>query len=50
MGVVDDTCHYMSNYKKRVIKYLLEALEKSIKNWDELLTFVGGQLEIETND
>ena len=30
-----------------MLKKLLEALEKSIRTWDELFTFVGGQLEMD---
>ena len=28
----------------------MDALEQSIRTWDELLTFVGGQLEMDEND
>ena len=30
-------------------QHLLDALEKSIRTWDELLQFVGGQLEMDKN-
>ena len=50
MGCVDDKCHYANNIKKGVLKHLLEALEKLIRTWDELLTFVGNQLEMDKID
>ena len=40
LGFVDDKRHYMNNLKKRVIQHLLDAFEKSIRTWDELLQFV----------
>ena len=42
LGFVDDKRHYVNNLKKRVIQHLLDALEKSIRTWDELLQFAGG--------
>ena len=50
MGCVDDKCHYANNIKKGVLKHLLEALEKLIRTWEELLTSVGDQLEMDKND
>ena len=49
LGFVDDKRHYMNNLKKRVIQHLLDAFEKSIRTWDELLKFVEGQLEMDKN-
>ena len=49
LGFVDDKSHYVTNLHTRILKHLLEALKKSIRTWDKLLTFVGGQLEMEKN-
>ena len=49
LGFVDDKCHYVKNLEKRVIQHLLDAFEKSIRTWDELLKFVEGQLEMDKN-
>ena len=40
LSCVDDKRRYVDNLKKRVLKHLLEALENSIRTWDELLTFI----------
>ena len=47
LGFVHDKRHYINNFKKRVLQHLLDTLEKSIQSWDELLNFVGGQLEMD---
>ena len=49
LSFVDDRRHYVNNLKNPVLKYLLQALEKSVRAWDKLLTSVGGQLEMENN-
>ena len=49
LGFVDDKRHYVNNFKERILQHLLDALENSIWTWDELLTFVGGQLEMDKN-
>ena len=49
LGFVDDKRHYVNNFKERVLQHLIDALEQSIRTWDELLTFVGGQLEMDKN-
>ena len=45
LGFVDDKRHYVNNLKKSVLQHLLDALEKSIRTWDELLKFVGVNLK-----
>ena len=50
LGFVDDKRHYINNSKKRMIQHLIDALEKSIGTWDELLIFADGQLGIDKND
>ena len=32
-----------------MLQHLKNTLEKSIRTWDEFLTFVGGQLEMNKN-
>ena len=49
LSFVDDKRHYVNNSKKRMLQHLIDALEKSIQSWDELLTFVDGQLEMDNN-
>ena len=49
LGFVDDKRHYVNNFKERILKHLIGALEQSIRTWDELLTFVGGQLDMDKN-
>ena len=49
LGFVDDKQYYVNNLQRIILKHLLEALEKPIRTWDELLTFVSGQLEMEKN-
>ena len=49
LGFVDDKRHYIDNLKNRVLQRLLEALKKLIHTWNELLLFVGGQLEMDKN-
>ena len=46
---MDDKRHYVNNVKKRLLKYLLETRETSVRTWDKLLNFVGGRLEMEQN-
>ena len=49
LGFVDDKRHYVNNLKKRVLQHLLDALDKSIRTWDDLMKFVGGQLKMDKN-
>ena len=43
---MDDNRHYVNNFKQSLLKYLLKILEKSVRTLNELLNFVGSQLEI----
>lgn len=43
LGFVDNKQYYVNNLQRIILKHLLEALEKPIRIWDELLTFVSGQ-------
>ena len=49
LGFVDGKHHYVNNFKELVLRQLIDALEKSIRIWDKVLTFVGGQLEMDKN-
>ena len=49
LGFVDDKRHYVNNFKERILQHLIDALEQSIRTWDELFTFVGGLLEMDKN-
>jgi len=49
LGFVADKRHYVNNSKKQKVRHLINTLETSIRTWDELLTFVGNQLEMDKN-
>ena len=43
---VDDKRHYINLILEHLKESLEEAMKKSVNMWDELLTFVGGKLEM----
>ena len=46
LAFVDDKRHYVNLILKHLKESLEEAMNKSVNMWDELLTFVGGKLEM----
>ena len=38
--------HYVNNILKKLKQTIAEAMQQSIRVWDEILTFVGGKLEM----
>ena len=45
-GFVDDRKHYVNLILQHIKKSLEKAISKSLNMWDELLSFVGGKLEM----
>ena len=45
LGFVDDKKHYVNKIMKQLKQSITEAMQQSIRVWDEILTFVGGKLE-----
>ena len=43
---VDDKRHYVNLILQHLQESLEEAMNRSVNMWDELLTFVGGKLEM----
>ena len=43
---VDDKKYYVNNILKELKQKITEAMQQSISVWDEVLTFVGGKLEM----
>ena len=43
---VDDKNNYLNNILKQLQKTIIEAMQQSIRFWDEILTFVEGKLEM----
>ena len=46
LGFVDDKKHYVNNILKQLKQTITEAMQQSIRVWDEVLTFVRGELEM----
>lgn len=46
LGFVDDKRHYINLILQQLKEPLEEAMIKSVNIWNELLTFVGGKLEM----
>ena len=46
LGFVDDKKHYVHNILKQLQQTIIEVMQHSIRVWDEILTFVGGKLEM----
>ena len=46
MAFVDDKRHYTNTLTQQLSKIVIEAMEKSVTTWYELLQFVGGDLEL----
>ena len=46
MTFVDDKRHYTNTLTQQLSKIVIEAMEKSVTAWYELLQFVGGDLEL----
>ena len=46
LGFVDDKTYYVNNTLKQLKQTITEAMQQSIRVWDEILTFVGGKLEM----
>ena len=46
LGFVDDKKHYVNNILIQLKQTITEAMQQSIRVWDEVLTFVGGKLEM----
>ena len=43
---VDDKNNYLNNILKQLQQTIIEAMQQSIRFWDEILTFVEGKLEM----
>ena len=46
LGCVDDKRHYTNLLRQTIKESISEAMTKSVNTWEELLTFVGGKLEL----
>ena len=46
LGFVDDKKHNINNILKQLQHTIIEAMQQSIRVWDEILTFIGGKLEM----
>lgn len=46
LGFVDDKKHYINNILKQLQQTITESMQQLIRVWDEILTFVGGKLEM----
>ena len=46
VGFVDDKKHYVNNVSRKTKDTLEQAMQKSIRIWEELLNFTGGKLEL----
>ena len=46
VGFVDDKIHYKNLTTKIIKELFMQAMEKLIILWDELVTFVGEKMEI----